>query len=216
MVTEGVFPLERERYCPEWLTMEQVMEIAENGEIKFDGLRFESSSMKNVRDILPSSWSPTAYTAQANLRSLEIDGQIITCVYGYKTAASNALSKMQFWREKEELDEELDYRFALFYDRTPEIMPIIKHYKKTTTNEDDVSSKDVVEIIRPKKVLTQEDVQKDNILKKSLEVLDLANNRKISWRIVTIQYNLMKFWKSGAELDRIHTAFSELEAYFVT
>ncbi|MCP4922627.1 MAG: hypothetical protein GY915_01165, partial [bacterium] len=126
------------------------------------------------------------------------------------------LSKFSFWKTREELNEELDYRFVLFYDPNLDVAPTAtvygNNFGRSTNNQtpesievveepSDEVIKEVVEEIIPRTVITQEDIQEDVNLKELLLVLDLANNPRITWIILRTQYALMQSWKTGEEVD---------------
>ena len=195
--------------CPQDVTIAQLRDLAAGGGLTHKGHQLKAASTKNIQDILPSSWSPTSYTALAHLRKSSEKNGVLECEYGFKSTVGATMAKVQFWQTKENLDTALDYRFSLYYDphegaesSAAALSP--SHEPKAADSA----------MIHPKAVITQEDIQNDATLKDLLMTLDLVNNPRISWTIVNIQYNLLTRWKTGAELEKIHQAFEKLGPYF--
>ncbi|MBA4118063.1 MAG: hypothetical protein C0514_04110 [Candidatus Puniceispirillum sp.] len=195
--------------CPKDITMTQIRELGSGQSMPHNGRLLKAASLKNIQDILPSTWSPTSYTALAHLRKPYENEGIIVCEYGFKSAIGSTVAKVKFWQSKDHLDNTLDYRFSLYHNPHEEkeavsVAPDPSHEKKEPR----------ALAIHPKATITQEDIQKDKSLKDHLTVLDLVNNPRISWGIVEIQYNLLSSWKTGAELEKVHQAFQDLKPYF--
>lgn len=195
--------------CPSDVTIAQLRELETGGALTHNGRQLKAASRKNIQDILPSTWSPTSYTALAHLRNTNENEGVLMCEYGFKSTVGATMAKVQFWKAKENLDNTLDYRFSLYYDPhegagSGAAVPALPHEPKAIDSV----------VIHPKAVITQEDIQNDATLKDLLMTLDLVNNPRISWTIVKIQYNLLTSWKTGAELEKIHQAFEKLGPYF--
>ncbi|MCA0370192.1 MAG: hypothetical protein LCH26_03710 [Proteobacteria bacterium] len=195
--------------CPKDITMTQLRELGSGQSVTHNGRPLKAASLKNIQDILPSTWSPTSYTALAHLRKPYENEGIVVCEYGFKSAIGSTIAKVKFWQSKDHLDSTLDYRFSLYHNPNEGKEVVIVAPDPSLEKKEPHP-----EAIHPKATITQEDIQKDKNLKDHLTALDLVNNPRISWGVVEIQYNLLTSWKTGVELEKIHQAFQDLKPYF--